>query len=110
MGFRENLRNEMYYMDVTVKELSEKTGIPYNTILSYLNKYINSVPKADSAVKIAKVLNVSVEYLVSGQDTKISPQKKSNNKVIADLNVLPVDLRRMFESIIHSVADNYRDK
>jgi len=69
MGFRENLRTELSYRDIKVKELAAMIGISKHTLDNYLNvrKYI---PSADVAVKIANVLGVSVEYLVTGEDTK----------------------------------------
>ena len=44
--------------------LAEKTGIKYQTLRSMISK--NTFPKADDAVKIAKALNTTVEYLVNG--------------------------------------------
>lgn len=67
MGFRENLKEELSYQDITVKELSLKTGISKHTIDHYLTKN-GSQPQAELAVKIAQALNVSVESLVLGKD------------------------------------------
>lgn len=36
MGFRENLKDELKYQDIKVKELSAMTGIPKGTIDHYL--------------------------------------------------------------------------
>jgi transcriptional regulator with XRE-family HTH domain len=66
MSFKENLKNEMGYQDLQLKELAAKTGISKNTLVNYLTGH-NSVPGADSAVKIARALGVSVEYLVTGK-------------------------------------------
>ena len=65
MGFRENLKEELIYQDITVKELSERTGISKHTLDHYLTKN-GSRPQVELAVKIARALNVSVEYLVYG--------------------------------------------
>ena len=68
MGFRENLKDELTYQDITVKELSQRTGISKHTIDHYLT--INgSQPQAELAVKIAQALNVSVESLVLGHES-----------------------------------------
>ena len=64
--FKQTLRDEMDYKDIRVKELSLRTGISQRTLESYLNAR-GSIPPADVAVKIAKALNVSVEYLVTGK-------------------------------------------
>jgi transcriptional regulator with XRE-family HTH domain len=65
-SFKENLRAELDYLDLTVKELSARTGIAKGTLDCYLGVRA-SMPPADVAVKIADALSVSVEYLVTGR-------------------------------------------
>jgi transcriptional regulator with XRE-family HTH domain len=67
--FKQNLRSELDYLDLTVKELSAKTGIAKGTLDCYLG-IRSSMPPADIAVKIARVLGVSVEYLVTGTESR----------------------------------------
>jgi len=69
MGFKENLKSELIYSGIMVKELSAKTGIKKHTLDNYLNTH-NSLPSAESAVKIARALGVTVEYLVTGAEGK----------------------------------------
>jgi len=69
VGFKENLKSELLYQDMMVKELSMKTGISRHTLDNYLNVREN-MPTADIAVKIAKVLGVTVEYLVTGEENQ----------------------------------------
>lgn len=70
MGFRENLKDELKYQDIRVKELAEKSGVSKRVIDHYLaEKYTE--PQAVNAVKIAAVLGVSVEYLVTGRDSSV---------------------------------------
>ena len=68
MGFKENLKSELQYKGMTVRELAELSGVNKQTIDNYLSTH-NSIPSADAAVKIAKVLDVSVEYLVTEEDS-----------------------------------------
>jgi transcriptional regulator with XRE-family HTH domain len=68
-GFKENLRAELDYLDLTVKELSLRTGIAKGTLDCYLGARA-SMPPADIAVRIANALDVSVEYLVTGEEGK----------------------------------------
>ena len=70
MGFRENLKEELNYQDVKVKELAEKAGISKRIVDHYLAEK-NTTPRADAAYKIAQVLDVSVEYLVTGRDSSV---------------------------------------
>jgi transcriptional regulator with XRE-family HTH domain len=67
MGFKENLKSELNYSGILVKELSAITGIKKHTLDNYLNTH-NSLPNAEAAVKIARALGVSVEYLVTGEE------------------------------------------
>ena len=74
MGFKENLREEMDFQDIKTKELSEKTGISVNTLRNYINNH-DALPNIDSAVKIARALNTTVEELIEGRKNKIDFQK-----------------------------------
>ncbi|MCL2380307.1 MAG: helix-turn-helix domain-containing protein [Treponema sp.] len=67
MGFKENLKSELAYQGMLVKELAEKTGISRHTLDNYLNVR-ERIPTADVAVKIARALGVTVEYLVTGEE------------------------------------------
>ena len=90
MSFRDNLKSELIYQDVQIKELAEKTGISKNTIENYLTGH-NSIPSADKAVEIAQALNVSVEYLITGKTLKVSCVNKfpaKIQKIINDISVL----------------------
>ena len=89
MGFRENLKDELKYQDIRVKELADKTGISKRVIDHYLaEKYTE--PTAETAVKIAKELGVSVEYLVTGKNSKIPETIKPEIiDLLKDINHLP---------------------
>ena len=68
MGFRENLKSQLEYSGMLVKELAALSGVKKKTIDSYLG--IRSYkPSVDAAVSIAKALGVSVEYLVTGTNS-----------------------------------------
>ena len=64
--FLERLKDELSYQGLTQKELSERTDISVNTIRGWFSKDL--VPDVFNAVKVAKALNTSVEYLVTGID------------------------------------------
>ena len=67
MGFRENLRETIDFCGIEQKELAHKSDISLRSIENYLSDNA-SIPSADKAVQIAKVLGVSVEYLVTGTE------------------------------------------
>jgi len=72
MGFRENLKAELTYSGVLVKELADQAGLKKHTIDTYLSVR-GRMPAADVAVRIARVLGVSVEYLITGEETAEKP-------------------------------------
>ena len=72
-NFKENLRNELDFQGVIVKELSAKTGIPVATLDCYLRTQ-STEPSAENAVKIALALGVSAEYLVTRKVPAEKPQ------------------------------------
>ena len=86
MSFKENLKSELNFSGMMVKELSAITGIKRHTLDNYLNTH-NSIPNAEAAVKIAQALGVSVEYLVTGRDYYDDSK----------LGFLPEDLRSMIK-------------
>ena len=91
MGFRENLKDELKYQDIRVKELAEKTGISKRAIDHYLAEK-HTEPTAETAVKIAHELGVSVEYLVTGKNDKIPDNINPEIiKLMKDINHLPSD-------------------
>jgi len=88
--FKTNLRAELDYLDLTVKELSVKTGIPKGTLDCYLGSRA-SIPPVDIAVRIASALGVSVEYLVNGQemrkqDKTLSYNVRAISQILTELN------------------------
>jgi len=79
-NFRENLRNELNFQNVTIKELSARTGIPIPTLDCYLGARA-TVPSVDAAYKIAQALRVSIEYLINGENTNTAnPAKKKKSQ------------------------------
>jgi transcriptional regulator with XRE-family HTH domain len=80
MGFRENLKAELSYADMKVKELAALSGVKKQTIDSYLRE-TKSTPSVDAAVSIARALGVSVEYLVTGGEVQ-----RGNEKALSSLS------------------------
>ncbi|MBQ3837403.1 MAG: helix-turn-helix transcriptional regulator [Treponema sp.] len=78
-NFKENLRSELDYQDITIKELSAMTNIPYRSIENYLSAR-ESIPPADYAVQIARALKTTVEELVLGKDKKTIQGEENNLK------------------------------
>ena len=72
---------------------------------------LGSTPSADTAVKIAKVLNVSVEYLVTGQDSSLKKENldlhryREYSSFINQLDSLPENQRELIKSIVAKMND-----
>ena len=93
--FKTNLRAELDYLDLTVKELSVKTDIAKGTLDCYLGARA-SMPPADIAVRIANALGVTVEYLVNGQEIRKQEKVLSYNvrsilQILVELNERDVE-------------------
>ncbi|MBR4375145.1 MAG: helix-turn-helix transcriptional regulator [Treponema sp.] len=94
MGFRENLKEELTYQDIKVKELAEMTGISKHTLDHYLATN-GSQPQAELAVKIAHALHTSVESLVCGKNSESSSEKIPTE---TDMNMVINELRQLHEN------------
>lgn len=81
LQFWKNVKDELEYNLLSQKELSESINLSYNTLQSWITK--DRLPDAENAVKIAKKLNTTVEYLVTGK--KIRIQNDNNRKIILNL-------------------------
>ena len=104
MGFKENLKEQLSFSGMYVKELAALSGIKKQTIDSYLN--VNScMPSADAAVAIAQVLGVTVEYLVTGKEIKQDTvQYPIEARIVAEITAqLEEKNRKMAVAIIKSM-------
>ncbi|MDR1469357.1 MAG: helix-turn-helix domain-containing protein [Spirochaetaceae bacterium] len=105
MGFRDNLKSELSYKGMQVKELAEKSGVNIHTINNYLNVR-GRMPGADAAVKIARALDVSVERLVDGKDaeeTAVEPEMRRHLQTMRSL--APAD-----RAMIYALAEMFVDR
>lgn len=75
--FAEHLKEEMDYQGISRKELAYKADIKIRALDMYLGTQ-GSMPPADVAVRLAKVLNVTVEYLVNGEVNGKNLERKSS--------------------------------
>lgn len=66
LAFWENVNKEIKRQNTTQEWVSKKSDISYMTFKGWISKDV--FPRALDAVKIAKSLGVTVEYLVNGSD------------------------------------------
>lgn len=109
--FRDNLKEQIEYKGMIIKELAARTGISKRTIDTYVDSRA-VIPNAEIAVKLAEALDTSVEFLVKGVESKNKvdvPRKTKRNydkykKIIDDLELVPLDYIPIIETMIHAVA------
>jgi transcriptional regulator with XRE-family HTH domain len=110
--FSRRLRSEIEYIGLNQKEFAAKLGIKRRTLDSYLGAQ-QSIPPADTAVKIAAALGLSVEYLVTGKEYKqnidISRYLRFRD-ILDDLAVLPDEILDPVKAMIKTAADSERKK
>ena len=113
MGFWKNVESEMEYQGISRKELASKAGISYSGIGLGIER--DSMPGADTALKISQVLNVPIDELLEGrkeiwtsdEDTALEYKFETLRD---DMSRLPDDVRDCFFDAIHRMTDAYRRK
>lgn len=91
MGFWKNVENELEFKGISRKELAFKADIAYTGIGLGIER--DSMPGADTALKISRVLGVSIEYLL-GEKEKATNQKDK---------ISETELFRKYKSAIFSL-------
>jgi transcriptional regulator with XRE-family HTH domain len=85
--FWENVKKEIKLENSTQEWVAKKAGISFNTLQGWISKAI--YPRANEAVRIAAVLDTSVEYLFRGA-------VKNNTKAI---EIICRQLPQMYECL-----------
>ena len=110
--FSKRLRSEIEYIGLNRKEFALKAGIKKRALDAYLGVQ-QSIPPADIAVKIASVLGISVEYLVTGKEYRqvidISNYLQFRD-ILDDMILLPDEILLPIKAVIKAFADNERKK
>jgi transcriptional regulator with XRE-family HTH domain len=101
MGFGENLKQELVYKGMLKKELAALSGVHKRAIDTYVRTRA-SMPPADTAVKIAKALDVTVEYLVTGEDSSLPKDVSGEPRNFLNLNKRD---RKIVLNLIKSLKD-----
>ena len=78
MNFWERVDDLLDRNDINKKTLAYEAGFDASNITKGIKN--NNVPSVETAVKIAQVLGVSVEYLVNGTENTKSPSQKETEQ------------------------------
>ena len=103
MSFRERLREQIEYCGLLDKEVVARAGITKRAIDSYVGSEA-CMPSAEVAVRLAKVLGVSVEYLVTGSEGENHETNLNDNT--AKLMKLFARLSDRDQSLLVAFAEN----
>lgn len=97
MSFWQNVENELLYQGISRKDLAYKAGISYSSIGNGIDR--NSMPSAETALRISKVLNRSIEFLIgdSGNGHTLEKGMLSLNEAC---RLTETELYRKYEKII----------
>ena len=113
MGFWSNVEAEREYQGISRKELALRANISYAGIGLGLER--DSMPGADTALRISKVLQVSIEYLLSegsqetiqNADNAFSSELKLfrlYRSLIDDIEKIPSHIKEPICDMIHHIA------
>ena len=111
-SFADRLREESEYLGLSRKELAYNADIKLRALAMYLGTQ-GSMPPADVAVRLAKALNVTVEYLVTGDGNTVQVIQKNEKNFSSSKSNIELDLercspktRQFLEKTIHLFAEN----
>jgi transcriptional regulator with XRE-family HTH domain len=103
--FKENLREELEFNGISVKELAIQANIPRRSIDNYLSAR-QSMPPADYACRIARVLNTTVEELVGETTNQKNDEKvKQNARIITMLEKIKSEDKKAFLQLLVSLSE-----
>ena len=84
MEFSERLKNLRKQAHLTQTEVAEKLGISQQAYASW-ERGIKK-PTQDNLVKIAQILNVSIDYLIGNSDESVKADELENVELIFRMN------------------------
>lgn len=104
----QRIENLMKEKNWNVRELAKKSGVPYTTIRSMLDRNLERA-SIDNVIKIAKALEVSTEYLSSESDMPSNLEEVKNMVRVPVLGTIscgdPILAEENIDSYKHMPAD-----
>jgi len=100
--FWRRVDEELDYKGLNRTYLAKECGFSLTNIGQGIK--LGSTPSAETAVKIAKVLDVSVEYLVTGNESPRRMENPEINEILHDIRHLsPGDLS-IAKTLVHRLS------
>ena len=109
MTFNQRLKDLIKEKNLLQKEFAAKAGVKKRALDMYLGAQ-TSMPPADIAVKIAKALDTTVEYLVTGEGAGLILENPKVNdgpetRILNKLEILDNIDKTIVENLIDSLID-----
>lgn len=111
MNFWKNVDDELEYLGINRKKLASDADFDVSNIGKGIKN--GNTPSVDTAVRIARCLGVSVEYLVTGKPAAITEHEKqirqdlemfhSYHKFICKLDELPENIRTPIIEMVEKI-------
>lgn len=101
-NFWRRVVEELEYKGINRTYLAKECGFSLTNIGQGIK--LGSTPSAETAVKIAKVLDVSVEYLVTGVDNSKKRENAELDELIRDIRHLSSDDLSLARSVVHRLS------
>ena len=101
MSFSERLKNTRLNKNLSKSELAEATGIHYSQIGRYEDK--GARPSADVLAKIANVLEVTTEFLLSGSKADLADNSLSDKELLNQFKIIeefPNDKKQIIKELL----------
>lgn len=116
MAFWSNVDAEIKERGIDRKDLASAVGFDVSSFSKGISS--NRSPSVDIAYKIAKELNVTVEYLMTRESQKSNPNEsskvsykinhlKKHSKTIEYLDKLPEDIKNSMVNLISAYSERY---
>lgn len=101
-NFWRRVDEELEYKGINRTYLAKECGFSLTNIGQGIK--LGSTPSAETAVKIAKVLDVSVEYLVTGVEGAKKQANTEIDELIRDIRHLSSDDLNLARSVVHRLT------
>ncbi len=101
-NFWRRVDEELEYKGISRTYLAKECGFSLTNIGQGIK--LGSTPSAETAVKIAKVLDVSVEYLVTGAEGSKRQENAEIEQLLHDIRHLSSDDLNIAKTVVHRLT------
>jgi transcriptional regulator with XRE-family HTH domain len=87
---QDRLNKLLDILNISIKDLSLRSGIPYRTLQNYL--YGKSAPDINNLKKLSDNINISIDWLVSGNGEIFLNKSSGNDDLIDKVTIMLKDM------------------